>query len=125
VVDGLAAVIERNCRQAQLLGRTVAASGALELLAPVSLNIVCFRFVAPGLSDAALDRLNEDIVAELQLRGIAVPSTTRIAGRTAIRVALTNHRTADSDLELLVSAVRDVAEERLGVAPRAAAPAGR
>jgi glutamate/tyrosine decarboxylase-like PLP-dependent enzyme len=124
-LDGLARVIERNCRQAQHLGRAVAASGDLELLAPVSLNIVCFRFVAAGVPDAGLDRLNEDVVAELQLRGIAVPSTTRIAGRTAIRVALTNHRTADADIGILVDAVRRVARELLpdgdvGEAARAA-----
>ena len=127
-LDGLAQVIERNCAQAAMLGRMVAASGDLELLAPVGLNIVCFRYVAPALSDAALNALNDDIVAELQLRGIAVPSTTKIAGKTAIRVALTNHRTTADDIDILVAAIRDIAGERgragdTGAVPRAAAPA--
>jgi glutamate/tyrosine decarboxylase-like PLP-dependent enzyme len=127
-LDGLAQVIERNCAQAATLGRVVAASGDLELLAPVSLNIVCFRYRATGLDDAALNALNEDIVAELQLRGIAVPSTTKIAGKTAIRVALTNHRTTAGDLDILVTAIRDIAGERrrasdIGAAPRAVAAA--
>jgi aromatic-L-amino-acid/L-tryptophan decarboxylase len=105
----LGEVVARNCRQAQTLGQAVAASPVLELLAPVSLNIVCFRHRAPGMSDAALDRLNDDIVAALQSSGIAAPSTTRIRGRLAIRVCLTNHRTVSADLELLVREV-----ERLG-----------
>jgi aromatic-L-amino-acid decarboxylase len=117
-IDRLSEAIARNCRQASLLGRAVAASGDLELLAPVSLNIVCFRFLAPGLAEAELDRLNEAIVAELQLQGIAAPSTTRICGRLAIRVALTNHRTTTEDLAILVDAVRRLGRER--VTPRAA-----
>ncbi|HYM03679.1 MAG TPA: pyridoxal-dependent decarboxylase [Stellaceae bacterium] len=112
-IDALAEVIARNCRQAQLLGRAVAAGDGLELLAPVSLNIVCFRFVADGLVDAELDLLNEEIVAELQTRGIAAPSTSRVRGRIAIRVALTNHRTTTEDLALLVDAVRRLGQEWL------------
>jgi aromatic-L-amino-acid decarboxylase len=76
----------------------------------VSLNIVCFRFRAGDLDEAELTRLNEAIVAELQLDGIAAPSTTRIRGRLAIRVALTNHRTTMEDLGILVSAVRRLGE---------------
>jgi aromatic-L-amino-acid/L-tryptophan decarboxylase len=123
-LDRLAQVIRRNCEQARMLGRMVAASRDLELLVPVSLNIVCFRVVAPGLADAALDHVNEDIVAELQLRGIAVPSTTRLGGKTAIRVALTNHRTTSADIDILVDAVRRIASERLpagDAAPRVVA----
>ncbi len=109
-IDRLAEVIARNCRQARRLGRLVAERRELELLAPVSLNIVCFRFAA-ALDAAALDRLNEAIVAELQLSGIAAPSTTKIGGRAAIRVALTNHRTRDEDLDLLLSEVRRLGRE--------------
>lgn len=110
-VDRLAEAIARNCRQAELLGRAVRANADLELLAPVSLNIVCFRFRAAGFDEVELGRLNEAIVAELQLAGTAAPSTTKIGGRTAIRVALTNHRTTTEDLALLVSAVRRLGRE--------------
>jgi aromatic-L-amino-acid decarboxylase len=110
-IDRLAEVIARNCRQAELLGRAVGSGPDLELLAPVSLNIVCFRYVAPGLDAPSLDALNEAIVAELQLRGIAAPSTTRIRGVSAIRVNLTNHRTTTEDLGILVSAVRRIGKE--------------
>lgn len=123
-IDRLARVIERNCRQARRLGRRVAARRELELLAPVSLNIACFRFAA-SLDAASLDRLNEAIVAELQLRGIAAPSTTRIGGRTAIRVNLTNHRTSDADLDLLVDAVCRLGRELSATAAPPGAGEGR
>ncbi len=105
-LDRLAGLIAQNCRQARLLGEAVAADPDLELLAPVALSIVCFRFRAPGLSEDALDALNGHIVAALQIQGIAAPSTTRLHGKTAIRVALTNHRTTDADLDVLVAGVR-------------------
>jgi glutamate/tyrosine decarboxylase-like PLP-dependent enzyme len=101
-IDRLAGVIAQNIRQARHLGAAVAATPELELLAPVDLNIVCFRFRAPGLSDAAQDRLASEIVAALQTAGTAAPSTTHIGGRNAIRVCLTNHRTTTADLDVFL-----------------------
>lgn len=110
-LGALGQMIAQNCRQASYLGASVQRGAALELLAPVSLNIVCFRCCVPGLTDAETDNLNLDIVAALQLRGIAAPSTTRIQGKTAIRAALTNHRTRTEDLDILVSAVCQIGKE--------------
>jgi aromatic-L-amino-acid decarboxylase len=104
-LDHLAALIAQNCHQAQALGTHVQNESQLELLADIALNIVCFRFCAPDVSDAELNALNAKIVEELQIQGIAAPSTTRLGGKTAIRVALTNHRTTDADLQLLAAEV--------------------
>jgi aromatic-L-amino-acid decarboxylase len=109
--DALAAVIEQNVRQAHDLARRVMAHAELELLAPVPLNVVCFRFVAPGLSDARLNAVNEEILLRLQERGIAVPSGTTLGGRFAIRVANVNHRSLDSDFTGLVDAVVEIGGE--------------
>ena len=57
--------------------------------------------------------LNADIVADVQESGIAVPSTTRIGGVLAIRVALVNHRTRLDDVQMLLGAVLLAAQERL------------
>ena len=108
----LGAAIERNCEQARYLAARIAAEPRLELMAPVALNIVCFRLRAPGLDEAGLDRLNAEIVADLQESGVAAPSTTTLGGRTAIRVCLTNHRTRQSDLDLLIDAVLTFGERR-------------
>jgi len=115
-INRFADLIAQNCRQARYLGESISANSDLELLANVTLNIVCFRFFAPGRSDAELDALNRDIVADLQLQGIAAPSTTRIQGKTAIRVALTNHRTTQTDLDTLLAAVCRLGKSALGVA---------
>jgi hypothetical protein len=98
-----------NCRQARLLAELVDGHPRLERLAPVSLNIVCFRYVQPGLAAAELDRFNSELVIAVQESGIAVPSTTRIDGKLAIRVNITNHRTRTADLQLLVNAITNLA----------------
>jgi aromatic-L-amino-acid/L-tryptophan decarboxylase len=67
--------------------------------------------------------LNDDIVVALQRSGTAAPSTTRIGGRLAIRVCLTNHRTTAADLDLLVREVERLGRERVGSAARARVPA--
>jgi glutamate/tyrosine decarboxylase-like PLP-dependent enzyme len=87
---------------ARHLADRVDTTPGLERLAPVALNIVCFRFTdAPG----DLDRLNADIVADLQEAGIAAPSTTSLDGRLAIRAAIVNHRTTAADTDALVEGV--------------------
>lgn len=98
--EQIGASISQCCRLARYLRERIEASPCLELLAPVALNIVCFRF---RCDDA--DRVNRDIVADLHEAGIAAPSTTRIDGRLAIRAAIVNHRTADADIDILVDAV--------------------
>ena len=99
--DALGAAIAKSCALAQHLARLVEAAPDLELLAPVSLNIVCFRYRC-----ANPDNVNAEIVADLHEAGIVAPSTTTIGGRLAIRAALVNHRTEARDVEALVAAVR-------------------
>jgi glutamate/tyrosine decarboxylase-like PLP-dependent enzyme len=101
----IAEKVEDNCRQAAYLGELVQTRPELELSTPVSLNICCFRFVAPDLTNTALNRINEEIVMDLQESGVAAPSTTRLNGRLAIRVNITNHRSTMADFDLLVDEV--------------------
>jgi glutamate/tyrosine decarboxylase-like PLP-dependent enzyme len=107
----LGQMIGRNCEQAAYLADRVDATPELERLAPVALNIVCFRATRPEGEAGALDQLNRDIVIALQESGLAAPSTTRIGGVLAIRVNLTNHRTRRQDLDLLVEATVHLARE--------------
>jgi aromatic-L-amino-acid/L-tryptophan decarboxylase len=103
-----AEAIERNCEQAKNLAATISKNPELELMAEPTLNIVCFRFRPNGLDEAGVDELNRYVASELQERGIAAPSTTRIYGKLAIRVAITNHRSRREDFELLLSSVETI-----------------
>jgi aromatic-L-amino-acid/L-tryptophan decarboxylase len=108
--DKLGAVITRCCLLAQYLKARVEGEPRLELLAPVNLNIVCFRYRA---DDA--DRVNGEIVVNIQESGIAAPSTTMLDGRLAIRAAIVNHRTDVGDIDALVAAVLEFGARRTAV----------
>jgi glutamate/tyrosine decarboxylase-like PLP-dependent enzyme len=97
--DALGAMISRTCELARYLEIKIATARELELLAPVSLNIVCFRYRGGD------DRLNAKIVADLHESGIAAPSSTIIDGRLAIRAAIVNHRTEPRDIDAMLGAV--------------------
>jgi len=97
--DQLGAMITRSCALARYLQQRIAAEPRLELLAPVALNIVCFRYRA-----ADADRVNADIVAALHESGIAAPSTTTIRGQLAIRAAIVNHRSSADEIDALIAA---------------------
>lgn len=101
----LGEVVERNVRQAAYLAQLVQKADNLELLSYDGLNICNFRVTRPGASEADLDALTSEIVIRLQESGIAAPSTTRIDGKLAIRVNITNHRTRMEDMDVLVEAV--------------------
>jgi glutamate/tyrosine decarboxylase-like PLP-dependent enzyme len=98
-------MVQQNIDQAAYLAELVERSPRLELLAPVPLNTVCFRFRPDGYPEGNLDPLNEEIVLRLQESGAFVPSSTQINGRFAIRASITNHRTTGADLEALVAEV--------------------
>jgi glutamate/tyrosine decarboxylase-like PLP-dependent enzyme len=98
-------MVQQNIDQAHYLGELVDTAPELELVAPVTLNVVCFRYVKAGLDDVALDALNKEILVQLQEQGIAVPSGTTLAGKYVLRVGHTNHRSRREDFELLVREV--------------------
>jgi glutamate/tyrosine decarboxylase-like PLP-dependent enzyme len=109
--DRIGACIEHSCRIAKYLEGKIRKSELFEMRAPVNLNIVCF-----GLKSMADAHLNENIVVDLQNRGVAAPSTTYLDGQPVIRAALVNHRTTKGDLdcfirELHTSALRVIAAE--------------
>lgn len=109
-------LIAQNCSQARYLAARIDAEAELELLAPVCLNIVCFRYRGRGIGDMSLDSLNEELVQDLQEAGIAAPSTTRLRGPLAIRVNITNHRCRLSDLDLLIDAILGAGRRRATLA---------
>ena len=106
-------LIQQNVDQAQYLVKLIQATSELELLAPVPLNIVCFRFVTDRLATTSVDNLNKELLLRLQESGIAIPSSTVINNKYALRVAITNHRSRREDFDLLVNTVVKFGNELL------------
>jgi glutamate/tyrosine decarboxylase-like PLP-dependent enzyme len=105
--ERLGAVITRCCALAGYLQARIEAEPRLELMAPVNLNIVCFRYRCEHA-----ERVNGEIVVNLQESGIAAPSTTVLDGELAIRAAIVNHRTEVGDIDSLVAAVLEFGARR-------------
>jgi aromatic-L-amino-acid/L-tryptophan decarboxylase len=105
--DAFGRLVGQNIEQARYLAELIHGQPELELLAPVAMNVVCFRYVpaGPAGDGVDLDALNTEVLLRVQESGVAVPSSTVIGGRFAIRVAITNHRSRREDFTLLVSEV--------------------
>jgi aromatic-L-amino-acid/L-tryptophan decarboxylase len=97
--DRLGAVVEHCCALAQRLAGRIDGEAALELAAPVTLTIVCFRYRAGD------DATRAAIAADLQESGDVVLSTRVLEGRVVLRAAIVNHRTRKEDVDAIVTAV--------------------
>jgi glutamate/tyrosine decarboxylase-like PLP-dependent enzyme len=98
-------LIDQHIGMGAHLAARVDAEPMLECIAPVPLNIVCFRYRPDGADEARLRALNTEIMLRIQESGLAVPSDTEVRGRHALRVAINNHRTRTEDLDMLADAV--------------------
>lgn len=110
-IDAFARLIEQNVNQARYCAALIEADPDLELVAPVPLNIVCFRFAPQDANRETLNQVNEEILLRIQESGLAVPSGTVIDGRFLLRVAITNHRSRREDFALLVEAASRIGRE--------------
>lgn len=102
-------IILQNIAQAKYLEHLINKCDKLELMAPVSLNIVCFRFNNGALTDNELNTLNSEIMMTLHEKGIAITTYTFLQNRYALRVANVNHRSRKEDFDLLVNSVLEIA----------------
>ncbi|TGQ48146.1 amino acid decarboxylase, partial [Mesorhizobium sp. M1C.F.Ca.ET.210.01.1.1] len=65
-VEKFGRLIDQNIAQAHYLTGLIEAEPALELMAPTTVNIVCFRYLVDGASDDRLKALNIEIMLRLQ-----------------------------------------------------------
>ena len=101
----LGRMMDLTCSLAKYLVDRISESTQLELLAPVTLNIVAFRFCGADIEPSLLDQINSEIVVAVQESGVAAPSSTTVKGRFAIRAAIFNHRTSELEIDNLIGAV--------------------
>ncbi len=101
-LEKYAQMIAQNNRQTEYLAKLVSENPELELMAPVSMSITCYRMVKPGYSEDQLRQLNREILLRLQEEGIASPSSTILNGKYTLRIANVNQRTRMEDMDLLI-----------------------
>jgi aromatic-L-amino-acid decarboxylase len=91
--EGLAARIREHCRLARLFASWVEESPDWQLVAPLSLALVCFRACPPESTD--LDALNETIMHGVNATGRALLSHTRLNDKLTLRLSIGNIRTTE------------------------------
>ena len=88
-VHGLQQFLRTQIAMAQRLARRVQSTPGFQILAPVPLNVICFRYAPSGLTEpAALDALNVRLLESLNQTGLLYLSHTRLAGRFTLRLVV-------------------------------------
>jgi aromatic-L-amino-acid decarboxylase len=98
--------VEGTLDLARYCERRLLDSGMFDVIAPVTLNAVCFRAKDRG------DAFQQALIDALRDEGTALVGPVRLAGRSAIRLCVTNFRTSPSDVDCLVERLVCLAQER-------------
>ena len=114
--DAIRDAIDRGMMLARRLEQRVRAAPTLEIVSPARFGVVCFRVRSDQLEGAALDALNERVLARVVGDGRYFISSTRLRGAFALRACILGFRTAEEDVDGLVQAVEDAARE-VGATP--------
>lgn len=102
--------IQGDIDNAQYLAELVKNSDDFELMAPVPLSIVCFRFKPEGMNEEYAEKINRRLAHAIEQDGRIFLTATKIIGKTALRTCFINPRTTREDVELIPDVIRDVAE---------------
>lgn len=106
--DGYRALVERHVRLARRLADQVKAADDFELLEEPVLNVVCFRFRPSGVAPSELDALNRRLGQAVLDDGRVYYGTTVYAGKVAFRPAVSNWRTVEADVDLILPIAREL-----------------
>jgi aromatic-L-amino-acid decarboxylase len=88
-VSGLQNTLRSHVRLAQKLAGHIAESGTFELLAPVPLNTICFRYHPAGITDdQALNALNARLLETLNATGKLFLTHTKLSGKFTLRLVI-------------------------------------
>jgi phosphoglycerate dehydrogenase-like enzyme len=109
---GLVAHVERHNTLAQYVASLVDDVPNLELMAPVELSIVCFRYVPDLLrgDEGQLDALNKRIMEEVQAGGKAFVNGTNLHDRFVLRSCALHYALTEDDVVAIIEEVCRIGE---------------
>jgi aromatic-L-amino-acid/L-tryptophan decarboxylase len=95
--EGIRARLAEHCRLARLFASWVDADPHFTREADVPFSVVCFRWHPEHIVDeAALDRLNQQLLDAVNASGEVFLSHTKLEGRFVLRLAVGNLRTTEA-----------------------------
>jgi glutamate/tyrosine decarboxylase-like PLP-dependent enzyme len=107
-LDAFRKSIQMDLDHAQLLAGLISQDERLELLAPVPLSAVCWRWRSGD------DAFNTRLLKQIIQRGRVYISNATIKGRFALRACCVNHRTTEADIRAIVEETILTASELRG-----------
>jgi len=102
--------IAENLRLAQFLAEEIRRQKKLEVMAPVELSAVCFRYRTEEMSEERANELNAEILRQSQRGGRVFISNATIDGKFCLRACITNHRSTERDVSAVVQEVLRIGE---------------
>jgi glutamate/tyrosine decarboxylase-like PLP-dependent enzyme len=109
--QGLVQRIQHHNTLAQHLASLIDAAPDFERVAPVTLSIVCFRYLPPEWkgNEEMIEQINRALVPLLQMAGEAFLTSTVLHGQFALRACILHDATTPNDLNILLESVRHAA----------------
>lgn len=106
------AAVQKDLDLAQRLANAITKQPDLQLLAPVELSAVCFRYTGTEfLSEDELNRYNADILKRVVQRGRVYLSNASLRGRFCLRACIVNHRSSADDVDSVIAEVLAAAKD--------------
>lgn len=95
-LQGIQDRLRFHCALAERAGAWITATPDWELLAPITMSVVCFRHRPSGMHDEGmLERHNAAILERVNASGRVFLSHTKLDGRYTLRLAIGNLRTEE------------------------------
>lgn len=101
-------MITKNVDQAYYLANLIETHPDLELLAPVGMDIVCFRYNNGNNTLNELNAINKEIKLQIEERAIALPGYTTLNNIYCIRCAISSHRVTNADFDDLITHILSI-----------------
>ena len=100
--EGISTRLRECVRLANVLADWIKSDNRFEIAAPVSMGVVCFRFVGvPRDESTRSTSLNSEIVERINASGRAYLTQTKLRDRTVMRIGLGNVLTTEEHLRRL------------------------
>jgi aromatic-L-amino-acid/L-tryptophan decarboxylase len=88
-LEGIREKVGFHIGLAQDLSEEIAGEEDFELLAPVPLNTICFRYLPPGIKDVEeINRINAEVLERVNATGKAFFTHTKLRGKYTIRFVI-------------------------------------
>jgi aromatic-L-amino-acid/L-tryptophan decarboxylase len=97
-VAGLKEIVRKHILLAQLFAYRIRASEEFELMAPVTTNLVCFRWNNGGRDKKELNDFNRDLLARINQSGSVYLTHTVLSGCYTLRMAVGQRTTEKKDI---------------------------